>query len=254
MLVRGVWRLWLTPRRKSSLAASSSRSWAFWASTCANSWALRIARRDLAREQLEEVLVGPLPPPRGRQPAGKHTKSLAARPQLGAQRSSLTRDHFLERHAGGIHEPDVGVEQAERLPGIRRRPTDEGRSTSRRARPADRPPGGSARARGSAARGRRRAGCGSRPGGPARRPRTCGDRRSEVARGNPVDGSRQGAERLRQVRREEVGEEDGQQHGHDDDEQDDAGERRVTADDTEPRLGRTRHRPAAGELRRRGRS
>ena len=43
MLVSGVWRLWLTPRRKSSFAASSSRSWAFCASTWANSSALRIA-------------------------------------------------------------------------------------------------------------------------------------------------------------------------------------------------------------------
>ena len=43
MLVSGVWRLWLTPRRKSSFAASSSSSWLFCASTCANSWAFRIA-------------------------------------------------------------------------------------------------------------------------------------------------------------------------------------------------------------------
>ena len=43
MLVNGVWRLWLTPRRNSSLAASSSRSCEFWASTCANSCAFRIA-------------------------------------------------------------------------------------------------------------------------------------------------------------------------------------------------------------------
>ncbi len=43
MLVSGVWRLWLTPRRKSSLAASSSSSWVFWAATRWKSWALRIA-------------------------------------------------------------------------------------------------------------------------------------------------------------------------------------------------------------------
>ena len=39
MLVSGVCRLWLTPRRKSSFAASSSSSWAFCASTWPNSWA-----------------------------------------------------------------------------------------------------------------------------------------------------------------------------------------------------------------------
>ena len=43
MLVSGVCRLWLMPRRNSSFVASSSMSWAFCASTWANSWALRTA-------------------------------------------------------------------------------------------------------------------------------------------------------------------------------------------------------------------
>ena len=79
MLVRGVWRLWLTPRRKSSLAASSSSSCWFWASTRANSWALRIADRHLAREQLEQVLVGRLPAAGRGQPTDEHAEVLAAR-------------------------------------------------------------------------------------------------------------------------------------------------------------------------------
>ena len=41
--VSGVWRLWLTPRRKSSFASDSVRSWLFCEATWANSCASRIA-------------------------------------------------------------------------------------------------------------------------------------------------------------------------------------------------------------------
>ena len=41
--VNGVWRLWLTPRRKSSLTSLSWRSWTFFSWTWVNSSALRMA-------------------------------------------------------------------------------------------------------------------------------------------------------------------------------------------------------------------
>ena len=41
--VSGVWRLWLTPRRKSSLTSPRRRSWRFWSWTWLNSSAFRMA-------------------------------------------------------------------------------------------------------------------------------------------------------------------------------------------------------------------
>src|ERR1700675_2559397 len=88
MLVSGVWRLWLTPRRKSSLAASSSSSWLFWASTRANSWAFRVAtaisladaagidRQDAAVDHLEGG------PRVGGGPAGEELGAVAGRGAL----------------------------------------------------------------------------------------------------------------------------------------------------------------------------
>ena len=106
MLVSGVWRLWLTPRRKSSLAASSSSSCAFWASTWREQLGVADRDRDLAREQLEEVLVGALPAARRRQVADEHAERLVRRragprgpgaarpgraPRVGISRGSTSR-------------------------------------------------------------------------------------------------------------------------------------------------------------------
>ena len=146
MLVSGVWRLWLTPRRKSSLAASSSSSWAFWASTVANSWALRIATATSLGEQLEQVLVGALPGPGRRQVADEHAQPLVADPQVGPDRTRLAGDELLGRDGRRIDQDDLGVDHPERRPGIRgRAPTrnstpsrGDARSIAARIRPSSR--------------------------------------------------------------------------------------------------------------------
>ena len=187
MLVSGVWRLWLTPRRKSSLAASSSRSWAFWASTWANSCGVPDRDRDLAREQLQQVLVGALPASAsragGRRARRAPRRRLRARPGPAAASPGMP---LLERDRRRVDEEDLGSRSSRTPPGRRSRPGRRG-TRRRRAARRSRSRRGSGRARGSAARGRRRAGCGSRPGGPAR-PRP-GPRSASTGR-RPTPGRR----------------------------------------------------------------
>ena len=65
-------------------------SWAFCASTCANSWALRTATATWLGEQVEQVLVGALPATRGRQSAERARRgtSLPARRTARSGRDS----------------------------------------------------------------------------------------------------------------------------------------------------------------------
>ena len=121
MLVSGVWRLWLTPRRKSSLAASSSSSWAFCASTWPNSWALRMAtatslanssrRSWSARSQVRVAGSRPI----------EHADGVVADPQDGAQRAGLAGDDLLGRDLGRIDQDHLGIEHPEGRLGVERR-------------------------------------------------------------------------------------------------------------------------------------
>ena len=64
MLASGVCRLWDTPRRKSSLAASSSTQLRVLGLHPREQLGVAHRDRDLEREQIEQVLVRPLPAPR----------------------------------------------------------------------------------------------------------------------------------------------------------------------------------------------
>ena len=90
MLVSGVWRLWLTPRRKSSLAASSSSSWLVLGLDRGEQLGVPDRDRHLAGEQLEQVLVGALPEPGRRQLADEHAEVLA-RPRAAPPGAGATR-------------------------------------------------------------------------------------------------------------------------------------------------------------------
>ena len=187
MLVSGVWRLWLTPRRKSSLAASSSRSWRFWASTGRTAGRCGSRRRSRSRT----ARAGPgRPAPSGgsragdrrarrgpRSPARRTARSGRDSPGttllLGDDRR-VDRGRRWHRSARTPRGASVG------------RPVDEGLDVVAR-RDARRSRRGSGRARGCAARGRRPAGCGCRRGGRARRRRTTSIGRREVAGRHAVD-------------------------------------------------------------------
>ena len=189
MLVSGVWRLWLTPRRKSSLAASSSSSWAFWASTWANSWALRIATAISLANSSRRSWSAALPAPGRRQVADEDAESRPRRgggpPGRAATRPGTPSSTGT---VAGSTEHDRGVDHPERGPGVAGRAAGDERP-GRRAASRSRSPRGSGRARGCAARGRaarrlwlsaRRASSSS-PGDD--------DRRREVAGGRPLDGA-----------------------------------------------------------------
>ena len=214
MLVSGVWRLWLTPRRKSSFAASSSRSWAFCASTRANSCGVPDRHRDLAREQLEQVLVGAFPGPRGGQAADEHAELLLAGLQERPDRQRIARESASSRGCRGIDQEDVAVDHAERRLGVGRGAAgDEHRAVSRRG-PLDRGkdaaelpvPPFEVDGEPVVALGETRQLVVARDL----------DRRRQVAGGDAVDGGGDGPERRDQVRREQVREQDADQ-GRDDD-------------------------------------
>ena len=135
MLVSGVWRLWLTPRRKSSLAASSSRSWAFCASTWANSWALRMATAiSLANSSRRSWSARSQRRVAGRWPT-RTPSSLLAGAQDRPDRQRLAGDPLLRRDRGRVDEEDVGVDHAEARRG---RPRPRARRGTRRRRAARR--------------------------------------------------------------------------------------------------------------------
>ena len=95
MLVSGVWRLWLTPRRKSSLAASSSSSRAFWAPTRSNSWALRTATPiSLANSSRRSWSARSQPRVAGRWPTSSAEPVLAGADH-GSDRQRLARHALL---------------------------------------------------------------------------------------------------------------------------------------------------------------
>ena len=208
MLVSGVWRLWLTPRRKSSLAASSSRSWAFCASTWPNSCGVADRDRDLAGEQLEQVLVGALP---GRGwPAGARRarpSALVAGPQDGPERARLAGDDLLDRDLAGSTRRTSASIRPKAACGVARPPVPARNSTPSRGETPSiaariRPSSRLRRSRSAARRlwlSARRASSSS-PGDP--------DRRRQVAGRHAIDGGRDRPQRAGQVGRQQVGDED----------------------------------------------
>ena len=102
MLVSGVCRLWLTPRRKSSLAASSSRSRAFCGPTRSNSCALRTATPiSLANSSSRSWSARSQPRVAGKWPTSTPSRSSPARSSARTGQR-LARDAFLDvdRRAG----------------------------------------------------------------------------------------------------------------------------------------------------------
>ena len=166
MLVNGVWRLWLMPRRNSSFAWSSSTSRCRCRSTWSNSSMFRIA----TATSLAYSSRGPDPrnPSAGRrQVPDQHAHPSSGKREHGADRARLARDVLLNGHHRRVAEDDPGIDHPERRPRAPRRLLDEpfqpvAWATSPRSR------AGSARAPGSAARDRTRGGCGSRRVAPAR--------------------------------------------------------------------------------------
>ena len=96
MLVSGVWRLWLTPRRKSSFAASSSSRRAFWAPDPLEQLGVPDSDPDLAREQLQQVLVGAFPATGGRQVPDEKSEAVLAGPDGRPDGQGFARDPVLE--------------------------------------------------------------------------------------------------------------------------------------------------------------
>ena len=78
---------------------------------------LGIAQRDpdLGGEDLEEVLVGALPCPHGGQVPEQDADPLVAGAQVGPDGPGHARDPLLESHRRRIHEPDLRVDEPERL-------------------------------------------------------------------------------------------------------------------------------------------
>ncbi len=168
MLVSGVWRLWLTPRRKSSLAASSSRSCVFWASTRANSWAFRIATAISLANSSRRSWSARSQHARRRQLPDQHAELLLAGLEdapgpAAARRGSAPRAGCPGDRRGGCRSRSC------RTPPWRRWRRGRPRTARRPAATPARSRRGCCRAPGSAARGRRRGGCGSRRVAPARR-------------------------------------------------------------------------------------
>ena len=112
----------MTPRRKSSLAASSSsRRW-FWAPTRAYSWALRIAAAISIANSSNRSWSARSQRARGRQVPHDDALHLAGRGQLGAERDRLARHGRLPRDLSRVDEQDLAVGHPERRPRCGRRP------------------------------------------------------------------------------------------------------------------------------------
>ena len=59
---------------------------------------------DLAREQIEQILVGALPAARRRQVAGEDSHGLAAGTYVRSNRARVAGDRFLQGHRGRVDE------------------------------------------------------------------------------------------------------------------------------------------------------
>ena len=247
MLASGVWRLWLTPRRKSSLAASSSRSCCVLGLDPGEQLGVAHRDRDLAREQLQEVLVGALPAARRRQVADDDAELLAA----GAQ---ARPEGPRTRRARG---PRSGSSPGRRVGSPRRssrtrlgRRARRGRRAGRCRRAARRLRSrrGSGPARGCGARGPRPGGCGSRRAGRARRRRRPRSACVRSPADDAVHGRRDRPERGGQVGRQEVRDEHGEQRPRSRSRTGGRGRRRVAVrpDARRTAAARSRSRPGAG--------
>ena len=118
MLVSGVWRLWLTPRRKSSLAASSSRSCAFWVSTCSNSWAFRTPTAiSLANSSSRSWSARSQRRVAGSRPS-EDARARPTRRGGGAQGPRLAGDDLLLGHGRRVAQDDDRVDHPERRLGV----------------------------------------------------------------------------------------------------------------------------------------
>ena len=93
--VSGVCRLWLTPRRKSSLTSLSWRSWRFWSWTWSNSSAFRMATPISLAYRSRRVWSARSQVRVAGQARQDQAQPLVAGPQLGADRHGDARDALL---------------------------------------------------------------------------------------------------------------------------------------------------------------
>jgi hypothetical protein len=203
--------------------------------------------RDLAREQVEEILVGALPATRRRQASEENADGLPPDAELRPNRPRLAGDALLQRDLTRVDEHNDGVDHAERLrrvacgtPGQPIDPVARRRGLDRVEDPAQ---------------------LAVAPlevrGEPVVALREAGefilardlDARREVAARHALDGRGDGAERAREVRGEQVGDEHAQQRRNDDREQQQAAERRVAGarhdvagEDDDPEAAERKHR------------
>ena len=180
---------------------------------------------DLAGVQLEQVLIGPVPLPRRGEVAHDHAELFGADVEDGSNRQGLAGDPLLRRHRGGVDEEDLGVDQAERGPGIARGTagdelgTVSGRAALERFEDPPELAVPPLEVAGQPVVGLRQAGELVLAGDD--------DRRRQVAGRRPLDGSRDGPQGCRQIGGQQIGEEDGGHRREDQDEQQDPTDRRV---------------------------
>ena len=89
--------------------------------------------RDLAGEEVEQVLIGSLPGSSRRQAPHEDAERVTPDAEVRTDRPRLTGDGLLRRDLDGIHEDHRGIEHAERRLGVDRRlPGQEFSSVARR--------------------------------------------------------------------------------------------------------------------------
>ena len=157
MDVSGVWRLWLTPRRKSSFTSLRWRSWRFWSWTWLNSSAFRMATpislayrsRSVWSARSQSRVAGRL----------ARMRPIRSSPARSSARIGTrdARDALLGLHRVGVDEEDHGGDEPERRSRRRGRRVRPSRRRRPAARPIRPPPGSdpSCRLRRSASAARR---------------------------------------------------------------------------------------------------
>ena len=210
---------------------------------------LRVAdgHPDLAREQLEQVLVGALPATGRRQVADEHAEPVLAGAQLRPDGQCLTRDALLDLDRRGVAKDDPRIDHPERGAGVLGRPADEpvdavaGRRGDQRGEDPAELPVAVLELSGEAVVALGETGQLIVSGDH--------DRRRQVAGRDPVDGRGDGAQRGRQVGGKREGDQDGQEGGDHDRQEQDArhglgrvGGEFLRSDDDQAERGERQHR------------
>ncbi len=183
--------------------------------------------RKLAGEQLQEVLVRPLPGARGRQASHEHAQVFVTDPQDGSQRARFTGHDLVRRHRRRVPEDHGRIDHAKGGLGIEGSVADQEFHAVARRCGLD---GGQDPAQlaiaslevgGQAIVAVGEAGELVVAGHP--------DRRRQIAGRDSIHGGRDGPQRSSQVRGQEIRDEDREQHGDGQSEEQETGQARVDA-------------------------